>query len=481
MSEVKDVLTASHPEIYFDSKFVQMIKKIILDFFPNGFRLDSPIELIRLRRFSLQNFGNELPMNDEELIKFISLCGSPFDGKIYIIDNEVENGIKNKVDFIISNGAEIIFYNLFYMKHEELLFAGNVVSEKMLKDMLVRLYPNYQHKANYFSPKITKGTESSKIKSEILRVWGNDTILNYEQLIERLPYIPLDKIKCVLAQNSDFLWNNTGAYTHISKIDVNNEECTPIINYVADACRTNGYASINDVPLGEIEERNCELTLTAIHNAVFEILLADKYAKRGKIITCKGDTLDAFTIIKIYCSMLDKISLEELLNFERELTGESHRWAPMEAGYSVMVRAEEHNYISEKYVNFDIAKIDSVLDLFIVDNYLPLKSVTTFAAFPHCGQAWNLFLLESYCRRFSDKFRFDVLAVNSKNAGAIIRKDCRLTYHQIMIDAVSKSDIPLEKVPIEGFLYTKGYLGKRSYAKIQDLIEQAKAKRERRY
>jgi hypothetical protein len=123
----------------------------------------------------------------------------------------------------------------------------------------------------------------------------------------------------------------------------------------------------------------------------------------------------------------------------------------MEAGYSVMVRADEDTYIAEKYVHFDVAGIDSTLDLFVTGEYLPLKSITTFAAFPHCGQPWNLFLLESYCRRFSDRFRFEVLAVNSKNAGAIVRKSCRLSYAQIMADAVAKSDIPLEKMELKNF------------------------------
>jgi hypothetical protein len=468
------------PKIMLEPSLAGMIIKVMSSHFPNGYRIDSPIELLRFRRFAAEDFGDEISITDEELIKSISSCGTFFDGKIYIIDNEIENKIKNRVDLAISGCAEIIFYKSFYERHEKWLFAGGVISEEMLKGILVKLYPKYTHKANYFSPKAENGTELSRIKSEIMRVWGSDVMLNYKQLSERLLYIPLDKIRYVLAQNGDFIRNATGVYTHVGKVDVTNEECDAITEYVAVACQAEGYASLSNIPLGEIEERNYELTLTAIYNAVFVLILADKYDRRGKIITRKGDILDALTIMKEHCRTLDKCSLQDLLDFERELTGVSYRLIPMEVGYSVMVRVDEDSYVSEKYVHFDSAEIDGVLDLFVTGDYLPLKSVTTFAAFPHCGQTWNLFLLESYCRRFSNRFRFEVLSFNSKNVGVIVRKNCRLSYAQIMADAVAESDIPLENTAIEEFLYSNGYIGRRSYTKTDELIDQAKAIRERR-
>ena len=200
------------------------------------------------------------------------------------------------------------------------------------------------NKANYFSPKAENCTELVEIRSEIMRVWGGDVILNYEQLSERLPYIPLDKIKYGLAQNSDFIWNAPEVYTHVGRVDVTAEECAAIAAYIDAACRTEGYASLSDVPLREIEAHNDELTRTAIHNAVFGIVLADQYNRRGKIITRKGETLNALAIMKAHCRSLDKCTLQDLRDFERELTGESHRRIPMEAGCAVMVRADEGSY-----------------------------------------------------------------------------------------------------------------------------------------
>jgi hypothetical protein len=305
-------------------------------------------------------------------------------------------------------------------------------------------------------------------------------LLNYEQLAECLPYIPLEKIKSVLAYNGDFIWNSLETFTHISKINITGEERRKITDFVEKGCHVKGYISFGEIPLGEIEDQNYELSITAIYNAVFRICLAGNFEKRGKIITHKGDPLDALAIMKEFCHTIDKCSLDDLLAFEKELTGEVHNRIPMEAGYAVLVRTDKNAYVAEKYLDFDSTAIDSAIALFVTGEYLPLQAVTTFAPFPHCGQAWNLFLLESYCRRFSEGFRFEVFSVNSRNVGAIVRKNCPLPYAEIIADAVAKSGIALEKATVEDYLYNKGYTGKRYYAKVDELIEQVKAIRARR-
>ena len=70
--------------------------------------------------------------------------------------------------------------------------------------------------------------------------------------------------------------------------------------------------------------------------------------------------------------------------------------------------------------------------------------------------------------------------MNSRNAGAIVRKGCGLAYTDIMADAVASSGLELKKTDVLEFLYNQGYIGRRSYAKAGELIEQAKTLRERR-
>jgi hypothetical protein len=271
-----------------------------------------------------------------------------------------------------------------------------------------------------------------------------------------------------------------GTFSHVSQIDITNEECQAIREAVMRECNTRRYASITDLPFGEIVERNYELSITAVHNAVYRICLSDKFDKKGKIVTRKGDVLDALTIMKEYCRTIDKCSLDDLLNFEKDLTGEVHRWIPMEAGNAILVRVDRDTYVADRHVHFNADAIDEAIGLFVKGNYLPLKSLTTFGAFPDCGQTWNLFLLESYCRRFSRKFRFDTPSVNSRNAGAVIRKSCGMAYTEIMTDAAAKADISLNDTAVGKFLYESGYTGRSTTAKVGEIIDKAKAIRERR-
>jgi len=460
----------------------EMLKEILSTHFTNGFRVDSPIELLRFRCFAKEDFGDEIPMSDEQLRMSMLSCGTLFDGKIYLVEKETVSRIQNKVNQAVLSGTKIIFYSSFYQKYKRWLYEENVVSDKMLKDMLEKLYPKYQHRATYFLPAngYYTGTKMSVIQSEILRIWGEDFILSPDQLSQRLPYIPFSEIKTALSKSADFIWNTTGGYTHTGKIEITDKESTAIKNFVADACTQDGYASISDVPLEEIGERYDKLTPISIQNAVFEIVLSDQYVKNNKILMRKGDVLDALTILKGYCKKLDRCTLQDLIEFGSDLTGSSSRGLAMTAGSSVMVRIDKDQYVAEKYVHFDAKRVDDILDLFVTGEYLPLKGVITFAAFPFCGQAWNLFLLESYCRRFSERFRFMELNLNLKNAGVIVRKSCGLSYSQIMADAVAVSGIALEPESIKDFLYKKGYIGSRSFSSVDELLEQAKGIREKR-
>ncbi|MDR2869874.1 MAG: hypothetical protein LBV04_05455, partial [Deferribacteraceae bacterium] len=449
------------------------VKHILLTHFSNGYLLSSPIEMTRFRSFVVKDFGEELTFSDDELKKYIVACGTTYEGKVYVVPAEIKEKIKTFADNYFANGAQAIFYAEFYAKNESWLFDGNIVSEDMLKDILRQLFPHLLFTQTYFGN--TNDTVFSTLENEILRVWGDETLHTYDELAKQLIYVPTYRIAQTLSQGHNFIWSSKETFSHIRYIDITNKEQEIIRDVATHKCNDHGYASVTDLPCTEIKERNHELSTTAIHNAVYLICLSDKFDKKGKIIIRKGDNLDVLTIIEEYCRTIDKCSLGDLLNLERELTGEVHRWAPMGAGNAILVRIDKDTYVADKYINFDTNMTDKAIELFVGGEYLPLQSFTTFGAFPNCGHVWNLFLLESYCRRFSQKFRFDVPAVNSRNAGVVIRKSCDMSYVDIMADAITKSNIQLEKLAIGRFLYEKGYTGKSTTSKIEEIISKARS------
>lgn len=246
------------------------------------------------------------------------------------------------------------------------------------------MFPKLSFTQAYFA--YTDTSVFTALEGEILRVWVDDVLLTYGQLAEQLRYIPLERIKTLLAQNGDFIWSSVETFSHVSRIEITDEERQIIREAAVRECNARGYASTTDLPLDEIEERNYKLSITAVHDAVYRICLSDKFDKKGKIVARKGDVFDALTIMKKYCQTIDKCSIDDLLTYEKELTGEVHRWIPMEAGNTVLVRIDINTYVADRYVHFNAGIIDEAIGLFVKGDYLPLKSFTTFGAFPHCGQ-----------------------------------------------------------------------------------------------
>lgn len=461
-------------EANIDKDTSEAINQVLSEKFTNGFRYSNGIELGRLRRFTKERLGKEVILDDDEIVSYVRAQGTEFASKIYVISKDTKEHIYLLAKDYFQCGATAIFYAEFYARHESWLFEASIISEEMLIEVLREEFRNFNFTQTYFGQ--IYDSVYNVLQSEILRVWGDEILLTYETLAKRLVYIPQFRIEQHLGQNNDFIWNSKGEFTYISKVDIADHEKREIANYIESKTHTHGYVSISDVSLDEISDRNYELSITAIHNAVYFICLADKYAKSGKIITRKSDNIDALHITKEHCKTLERCTLDDLLNFERNLTGECHRWIPMQAGYDVLVRTDENVYVADRYIHFDTVAIDAAIEYFLHGGeYTPLKSVTTFAMLPHCGQAWNLFLLESYCRRFSDDFRFECLSVNSKNAGAIVRKKSRLSYADILADAVAKSDVSLIEQPVLNFLVENGYISTRRYTKVTELINQAKA------
>ena len=193
----------------------------------------------------------------------------------------------------------------------------------------------------------------------------------------------------------------------------------------------------------------------------------------------KGDVVNIRGIMIEYCRDLDRCTLNDLRDFAEDLLGEVQQQLLLEVATVALIRIDRENYIADKYVSFDMEAIDEILNSLLVGDYMPLKSFTSFVAYPYCGQTWNLFLLESYCRRFSKKFRFDASTVNSSNVGVVVRRSCTLNYTEIMADAVANSDIVLENRFVVNFLYSSGYIAKGANSKIGEIIATARNLRER--
>ena len=112
-----------------------------------------------------------------------------------------------------------------------------------------------------------------------------------------------------------------------------------ILDFVEQACSEDGFASLSDIPLGDIEENNYELPQLAIINAVFKKVLAGKYYLNGRILTKDKPDLNAVSLLKDYLRGKDEVSFEEIADKAYELTGASNRQYAFQALFDEMVRS----------------------------------------------------------------------------------------------------------------------------------------------
>jgi hypothetical protein len=55
-----------------------------------------------------------------------------------------------------------------------------------------------------------------------------------------------------------------------------------------------------------------------------------------------------------------------------------------------------------------------------------------------------------------------------------------MDYTEVMTDAVAKADVPLKDTTVGKFLYESGFTGRSTTAKVNEIIDKAKAMRERK-
>lgn len=462
-----------------DLDYVEKIKRTLnLPRFEYGFKDDS-VELFRFRNSYVEVNGEECDLTDVQLQEAIHRVGVEFDGKVFLISDETKRQLINDMRQYANSGVQIIYYELLYDSNMDQFFESKIISADMLKALLQRLLPDYRFKQNYFMLCSLKHTELELLENEILRVWGDRTLKTVAELSTELPLVPEDKLKFALSERKLFVWNSFETYTRQDLFAADEDEISDLTDYITEQCNEHGRISFDDLPLEDIRANNPELSEVALYNIVYR-KVEGLFARNGKMLTKKGAGKDVYTAIIEFCKGQNKCTYEQLQEIAKNVAGVVRHPTVVDAGNATMIRVDKDNFVSDRFVYFDVNAIDTVLDKIVVSDFIGMKEITTFSIFPFCGYAWNLYLLESYCRRFSKKYQYEVLTSNSANAGAVVRKSWLLNYHDIMAHAIARSGMDLNEDEVYNFLTGAGYMKRKRYSNMDALINEAAKLRESR-
>lgn len=452
------------------------IIRIVSEKYVYGYRLDSVIERMKLRGY-LTEQGINFEGSDEELEDIIVRNGFVSNGKVLIeLENKNEK-FTREIDDIFCQGVSVIYYENFFELHTSLMEETHISSAELLKTYLKEKRNDLTFSKNFFSSG-EKVTEDLAVAQEILRVWGENVLTSADDLSEKLPYIPYEKIKFYLSQSINFIWVSEGVYTRLSSIKITDNEKKIIEDFATSEIERKGYLSLSELPLDDVKEENYELSEYAILFGAYSKCLSEKYCLHGRIITKMDSEFDATVLMQQFCNDQDEITLDDAIAKVEEFTGVADRRIAYPALYETMIRVSEQNFVSQKKICFENEKIDEQIGRFVTDGFCALKEITTFALFPECGYPWNQYILESFCYRFSDKYVYRTNLFNARNAGAVIDKNLMWDYQEIMAQAVARSSIDLNEEAIGVFLLETGYMARSKFGGIKEIAERAKIIRE---
>lgn len=440
--------------------------------FEYGFKNDS-VEISRFRESYSDVNGKECKLDDGCLWHLIKSIGFLFEEKVYLIKDEEKRHIKDCLKKYQEQGINIAYFSSLYDLNVEEYDAEKIISPDMLKNLIQNICPQYCFRKNYLAFRKNDINETKLVRDDILRVWGDDLLQTFTKLKIKLPLIPINKIKNVLSQSSDFLWNSNETYVRKECVYIPEDELEHIIDYLEEKLNISDRVSFDELPLSNLRELNSQLSETVLNNVLYR-KLEDRYDRNNKVITRKGEREDTYTAVVKYCRSVDKCTYEKLEEIAREVSGVISQPAIVEAANDTMIRIDKEHFIADGFIEFDVAAIDNTLDQIVKDGFIGLKEVTTFVSFPFCGYNWNLFLLESYCRRFSQKYMYKTRRANSSNSGVIVSKDCQLSYHALMAHALARATVNLTENNVFNYLTEAGYMERKRYNDINLLIRDAK-------
>lgn len=459
---------------------------VLSQYFKKGFRMESPLEVRKFRRYYSAIHEKELSDSDEVISSNIKALCILYDGKAFLPDvmlsEEVKTELYAHIDSAFAGGKIAIYYQALYAEFAEVFLDHHIHDADMLKAYLTATGNGQFYIQRSFISKGRNVTMDplSEIRDCLIE-YGRP--VEYEELFKALAHIPQNKIKFILASNGEFVNNGQGAYFHEKIVRLSDEELEGIAEIISQTIDEKVFMGGNElydaikVKYSYIIEENKTLSVYGFRDAL-KAKLGDRFSFKGNIISHSGNELSMADVFAKYAKTHDSFTLSELQGLASNLATVIY----FDAVYENSLRISKEQFVSKTMAQFAISETDDVLDRVCVGKYIPLCEVQNFGVFPYAGFTWNSYLLEHYVASYSRKYKLLHSGFNGTEcAGAIVRRSAGIdSFDDLIVDIMVNNPIELMKTPVLQYLSDKGYLARRRYSGVESLIIKAKAQKQRK-
>lgn len=469
-------------ETYRDEGYEEVLRQ----YFKKGFRMDSPLEIRKFKRYYMATYDRELTDLDDDISKKIKRLCIIYEGKAFLPDvmlsEELKVELLNYIETTFADGKAAIYYQAIFSKFSDAFLDYHIHDADMLKSYLAFI-GNGRFFINRSFISKTPGVSMDPLAEvrSCLQDYGRP--VTYDELFTALPHLPQSKIKSILASNVEFVNNGRSEYFHESIVHLSDEELAGIAEIIQRTIDEKDFIGGNELydairaKYPYIIEENRTLSVYGFRDAL-KAKLGDKFSFKGNIISRSGQELSMEDVFAKYARSHDAFTLSELQSLANNLATPIY----FEAIYENSLRISRDQFVVKTAAQFPVEAMDEALDRICTGKYIPLPEATNFGAFPYVGFPWNSFLLEHYVASYSQKYMLLHSGFNGTEcAGAIVKRSAGIdSFDDLIIDLLVNNQIEMKKAPVLQFLSDKGYLARRRYSEIESLIIKANAQRQRK-
>ena len=461
-------------------------KELLDKYFQKGFRMESSLDMKKLRRFYQEQYGAELSDEDDLVCQDISSVTILHDGKAYLPDSMLSQEKKEKllqyIEDRFSSGCDAIYYGALFTEFEEAFQGERIYTPEMLKT-----YLSYINKGNYVLQR------SYLAKDYTVQMNPEDDIREYlkeaagpvevERLAAELSYIPEQKIKFALSTNNDFIWNATGEYFYEDCVHFSNSELEWISQFILDGIEERDFVTGNELVeaveahFPDIKEMYQWITPVGMRN-VIGYKLNDRFSFNGNIISKYGEDLSMAEVYAKYCRKHSRFTLDELNVLKQELGSTIY----FDEIYANSLRISQNEFVSQDMAQFDVEATDEAIGRICTGQYMSLQEIRDFGTFPYAGYPWNEYLLEHFVANYSQKFMLLHIGYSANVcAGAIVKQASSFKdFNDLLVDILANSNIVLDEDSALEYLRQQGYIARRRYSDIGRIVTEAKVVRSKK-